>query len=162
MLFIFFCIHGELSLVIVTCPSTTALTLVYSSTTVAPSSFIVATIFSASSLGTDSFMTLGALSTNFFESTKLNPSKLLISLMTLGFAAASNAVSFSVKRDFSAAAGGSSVASSAAAAAGAAAAGAAKPPTGRSGMLRRNCSIQGQSRHRPTGLTRPERSYLQA
>jgi midasin len=107
--------------------------------TVAPSSFMVAMIFSASSLGTDSFIIFGALSTNFLESTRLNPSRALISLITLGLAAASNSFSLSVKSVFSAAAGAASSASSAAAA-GAAAGAAAKPPTGRSGMLRRDCS----------------------
>jgi midasin len=110
--------------------------------TTAPSAFIVSMIFSASSLGTDSFITLGALSTNFLESTRLRPSSCLISLMTLGLAAASNSFSFRVKSVFSAAAGAASSASSTGAAApGApAAAAAAKPPTGRSGMLRRDWS----------------------
>lgn len=113
----------------------------------APSSFIAATIFSASSFGTDSFMTLGALSTNFLESTKLRPSRFLTSLMTLGLAAASNAWSFRVKSVFSAAAGAASSSSTAAAAGAAAgAAAAAKPPTGRSGMLRRDyLAIKGAS-----------------
>lgn len=97
----------------------------------------MAMIFSASSFGTDSFICLGAASTNFLLSTKLRPSRFLISLIILGFAPASNFSSFRVKRVFSAAAGAASSASSAAA--GAAAAGAAaKPPTGRSGMLRRD------------------------
>lgn len=110
---------------------------IYSIWTTAPSSFKVAMIFSASSFGTESFMTLGALSTNFFESTKLKPSKFLISLMTFGFAAVSNDISFKLKRVFSCAAGAAS--SSGSAAAGAAAAGAAaNPPTGRSGMLSRD------------------------
>lgn len=112
----------------------------YSISTVAPSSFSVATIFSASSFGTESFISLGALSTNFLESTRLSPSRFLTSLMTLGFAAASNLTSLTLNRVFSWAAGASSSASAAAAAAGAAAAGAAaKPPTGRSGMLSRDC-----------------------
>jgi midasin len=109
--------------------------------TTAPSAFIVSMIFSASSLGTDSFMTLGALSTNFLESTRLRPSRLLISLMTLGLAPASNSFSLRVKSVFSAAAGAASSASSAAAAtepAAPAAGAAAKPPTGKSGMLRRD------------------------
>lgn len=83
-------------------------------------------------------MILGALSTNFFESTKLKPSKFLTSLMTFGFAPASNDISFTANRVFSCAAGAAS--SSASAAAGAAAAGAAaNPPTGRSGMFNRDC-----------------------
>ena len=110
---------------------------------VPPSSFNVAMIFSASSLGTDSFMTFGALSTNFLESTKLNPSMFLTSLIIFGFDPASNAVSFTVKSDFSAAAGAASSSASAAAAAcppaGPAAGAAAKAPTGRSGMFSRDC-----------------------
>jgi len=106
--------------------------------TVAPSSFIVAIIFSASSFGTDSFIILGALSTNFLLSTKLRPSRFLTSLMTLALAAASNFSSLRLNSVFSAAAGAASSASSAAAAAGAAAGAAAKPPTGRSGMFRRD------------------------
>lgn len=93
---------------------------------------------SASSFGTDSFIILGALSTNFFESTKLNPSSALISLMTLGFAPASNDISFTLNRVFSCAAGAASSSTSAGAAAGAAGP-AANPPTGRSGMLSRDC-----------------------
>jgi midasin len=112
----------------------------HSIVTVAPSSFNVAIIFSASSFGTDSFMTFGAASTNFFESTKLKPSSVLTSLMTLGLAPASKDCSLTVNKDFSCAAGAASSASSAAAAAGVAAdAGAAKPPIGRSGMLSRVC-----------------------
>lgn len=106
--------------------------------TVAPSPFMVAIIFSASSLGTESFIIFGALSTNFLLSTKLNPNRFLISLMTLGFAPVSNACSFMLNSVFSWAAGAASSASSAAAAAGAAAGAAAKPPTGRSGMFRRD------------------------
>jgi hypothetical protein len=108
----------------------------YSITTVAPISFIVLMIFSASSLGTFSFIILGALSTNFLLSTKLRPSRLLTSLMTLALDAASMPCSFRVKRCFSAAAGATSSASSAT---GAAAGAAAKPPTGRSGMLSLFC-----------------------
>lgn len=112
--------------------------LLYSIVTTAPNSFIVATIFSASSFGTDSFICFGALSTNFLESTRLSPNRFLISLMTLGLEVASNDCSFSVKSVFSAAAGAASSSSAAAAAGAAPAAGAAaKPPTGRSGMLRR-------------------------
>ena len=106
--------------------------------TTAPSSFMAATIFSASSFGTDSFMTLGALSTNFLDSTRERPRRFLTSLMTLGLAAASNFSSLRVKRVFSAAAGAAS-SSSTGAAAGAGPDAAAKPPTGRSGMLRRDC-----------------------
>lgn len=112
---------------------------VYSNSTLAPSSFSVATIFSASSFGTESFISLGALSTNFLESTKLSPSRFLISLMTLGFAAASKDTSFTENRVFSCAAGASSSGSDAAGAAAAGAA-AANPPTGKSGMLSRDCS----------------------
>jgi len=99
---------------------------------------MVSMIFSASSLGTDSFMTLGALSTNFLESTRLKPSRALISLMTLGLAAASNSLSLRVKSVFSAAAGAASSASSTTVEGAPAAGPAAKPPTGRSGMLRRD------------------------
>ena len=123
-------------------PFLCCLVFVYSMTTTAPSSFIVATIFSASSFGTDSFMSLGALSTNFLESTKLRPSKFLTSLMTLGLDPASNDCSLMVKSVFSAAAGAASSSSTGAAAG--AAGPAAKPPTGRSGMLRRVCRIEGR------------------
>lgn len=111
----------------------------YSMVTTAPRSLRVATIFSASSLGTDSFIVLGALSTNFFESTKLKPSNPLTSLIILGLAEASKDMSLSVNRVFSAAAGAASSCSAAAGAAtGAAAAAAANPPTGRSGMFSRD------------------------
>lgn len=73
----------------------------HSIVTVAPSSFIVATIFSASSFGTDSFIILGALSTNFLLSTKLSPNKPLTSLITFAFAAVSNACSLMLNRVFS-------------------------------------------------------------
>ncbi len=105
--------------------------------TTAPSSLRAATIFSASSLGTDSFIVLGALSTNFFESTKLRPSMLFTSLMTLGLAAASKDISLRVNSVFSAGAGAASSGSAAAGAAAGAAA-AANPPTGRSGMFSRD------------------------
>jgi midasin len=85
-------------------------------------------------------MSLGALSTNFLESTKLRPSKFLTSLMTLGLDPASNDCSLMVKSVFSAAAGAASSSSTGAAAG--AAGPAAKPPTGRSGMLRRVCKIR--------------------
>lgn len=111
--------------------------------TVAPRSFMVAMIFSASSFGTDSFIILGALSTNFLESTRLRPSRFLTSLMILALAAGSNFSSLRLKSVFSAAAGAASSGSSAAAAAGAAppAGPAEKPPTGRSGMLSRDCEF---------------------
>ena len=112
----------------------------YSITTVAPRSFIVAMIFSASSLGTFSLSILGALSTNFLLSTKLRPSMLLTSLMTLALAVGSMPCSFRVKRFFSWAGAAASSASSTGAAAGAA----AKPPTGRSGMLSLLCATGGQ------------------
>lgn len=112
---------------------------IHSITTTPPSALIVATIFSPSSLLTPSLSTLGALSTNFLLSTRLSPSMDLTSLMILGFDAASNDCSFSVKRDFSAAGGG---ASSSSAAAAAAAAGAAEAVAGAakemSGMFRRD------------------------
>jgi midasin len=97
---------------------------------------MVAIIFSASSLGTFSFMSLGALSTNFLLSTRLRPSRLLTSLMTLALDAASKPWSLRLKRVFSAAAGAASSGSSTAAGAAGAA---AKPPTGRSGMLSLVC-----------------------
>src|SRR3569833_1080802 len=119
---------------------------VYSNTTVAPSSIMVAMIFSASSFGTASFMSFGALSTNFFESTKLRPSKLLISLMTLGLEPASKAVSLRLNTVFSADAGAaSSSASTAAGAAGAAAA--ANPPMGMSVLFSRDCASGRQHIH---------------
>ena len=111
--------------------------------TTAQSSLRVAIIFSASSLGTDSFMVLGALSTNFLESTKLKPSKLFTSLMTFGLAVVSNDISLSVNSVFSAGAGAASSASAAAGAAAGAAA-AANPPTGRSGMFSRDCNRSRQ------------------
>lgn len=115
--------------------------LFYSMTTLAPTAFRVSMIFSASSLGTDSFIILGTDSTNFLLSTRERPSRLLISLMTLALEAASTVSSFRLKRVFSCAAG---AASSSSAAAGAAAApppgpaATAKPPTGRSGIFRRD------------------------
>ncbi|KAK7560788.1 hypothetical protein IWX92DRAFT_28764 [Phyllosticta citricarpa] len=118
---------------VIACPNAR----LYSMTTTAPRAFIVSMIFSHSSLGTFSFICLGALSTNFFESTKLRPSMLLTSLMTLGFAPASKLCSFRVKSVFSCAAGAASSSSAASAAAGAAAGAAAKPPTGMSGMFKR-------------------------
>ena len=108
----------------------------YSIVTIPPNALMVSIIFSDSSFGTPSFICFGALSTNFLLSTKLNPSRLLISLMILGLAAASKDLSVSVNKVFSWAAGaGSSSSTTAGAAAGAAAA--AKPPTGKSGMFRR-------------------------
>lgn len=104
--------------------------------TTAPSSFIVAMIFSASSLGTLSFSVLGALSTNFLLSTSESPSRPFTSLIILALAPASKETSLRANRVFSCAAGAGSSASSAAAAGAAGAA--AKPPTGRSGMLRRD------------------------
>ncbi|KAF1937408.1 midasin [Clathrospora elynae] len=109
--------------------------------TVAPSAFSVSTIFSASSLGTPSFIILGALSTNFLLSTKLSPSIDLTSLMTFGFAPASNFSSLRLKSVFSWAAGAASSSSTGAAAAGPAAP-AANPPMGMSGMFRRVCMSQ--------------------
>jgi hypothetical protein len=74
-------------------------------------------------------------------STRERPSRPLISLMTLALEAASTVSSFRLKRVFSCAAG---AASSSSAAAGAAAppgaAATAKPPTGRSGIFRRDCT----------------------
>src|SRR4051812_28640944 len=105
--------------------------------TTAPNAFKVAMIFSASSLGTLSFNNLGALSTNFLLSTKLRPNMLLISLITLGLAAASNDSSFRLNIVFSAGAGAASSSSTGAgAAAPGAAAGAANAM---SGMFSRDC-----------------------
>ncbi|KAM3068055.1 hypothetical protein ACMFMG_012214 [Clarireedia jacksonii] len=107
----------------------------YSIVTTAPSSFKVAMIFSASSFGTPSFIIFGALSTNFLLSTKLKPSMLLISLMILGFAAASNEASLRLKRDFSCCTGAASSSSTGAAAG---AGPAANPPMGISGIFSRD------------------------
>jgi hypothetical protein len=114
--------------------------MAYSIMAVAPSALSVSTIFSASSLGTPSFIILGALSTNFLLSTNESPSMLLISLITLGFDPASNFSSLRLKSVFSAAAGAASSSSAAgAAAAGPAPPAATKPPMGMSGMFRRVC-----------------------
>lgn len=110
----------------------------HSITTTAPSAFSVATMPSPSSFGTASRIIFGAPSTNFLLSTKLRPSMLLISLITFGFAAASKLCSFRLNSVFSSCFAGASSSSAGAAAAGADGP-AAKPPTGRSGMLRRLC-----------------------
>lgn len=112
----------------------TQTTLPQSIVTTPPNPFIVSTIFSDSSLGTPSFICFGALSTNFLLSTKLRPSRLLISLMILGLAVASKDLSVSVNSVFSCTAGAASSSSTGAGAAGAAKA----PPMGMSGMLRRD------------------------
>lgn len=111
----------------------------YSISTTPPNALIVSTIFVPSSFVTPSFITFGTLSTNFFESIKLNPSIDLTSLMIFDFAAASNDFNFNVNNDFSAGAGAASSSGSAAAAA----AGAAPPATAgaakdMSGMFRRD------------------------
>ncbi|EEQ41685.1 hypothetical protein CLUG_05813 [Clavispora lusitaniae ATCC 42720] len=67
----------------------TVLQTPYSKETLAPKPSKVALILSASSLATFSFNTLGAASTNFLDSTKDKPNKLLTSLMILGLALAS-------------------------------------------------------------------------
>ena len=108
--------------------------------TTAPNAFIDSIIFSDSSFGTPSFICFGAPSTNFLLSTKLKPSILLISLITFGFAAASNDLSVRVKSVFSWAAGAATSSSTGAAAAAGAAGPAAKLPMGISGILRRDCT----------------------
>lgn len=108
----------------------------HSIVTTAPSPFRVSIIFSDSSLGTPSFICLGALSTNFLLSTKLKPSKPLISLIILGFAAASNDLSVRVKSVFSCATGPACSSSTGAGGTGAAA---KAPPMGISGILSRDC-----------------------
>ncbi|KAI7596182.1 hypothetical protein KC316_g22 [Hortaea werneckii] len=117
------------------------LQLVYSILTTPPRPFKVSTIFSASSLGTPSFITLGADSTNFLLSTKLSPSMFLISLMIFGLAAVSNESNFSVKSVFSSCLGAASSGSSAGAAAAWAGPAAANPPTGMSGILSRDWAL---------------------
>ena len=109
----------------------------YSIDTFPPNASKVLIIFSASSLGTPSFNTLGALSANFLLSTRLRPSIDLTSLIILGFDVGSKDSSFRVKSVFAAGAG---AASSSSTGGGAAAAG--PPDDGAenvmSGMLRRD------------------------
>lgn len=96
---------------------------IYSKTILPPTASMASLIFSASSLVTPSLSTLGAASTNFLDSTKLNPRRFLTSLMILGLLLASKDSSFKVKMVFSL--GASSAGASSAAAAGAGAAPAA-------------------------------------
>jgi midasin len=110
--------------------------MTYSMTTTAPSALSASTIFCASSLGTPSFISLGALSTNFLLSTRLRLSRFLISLMTFGLDPASNDSSLRLNSVFSCLTGAASSSSSAAAGA-AACAGAAKAASGASGMFSR-------------------------
>lgn len=139
-------VHGSNSAHNASLPSPTPkLPLSQSMVTTAPRPFIVSMIFSDSSFGTPSFICFGALSTNFLLSTKLNPNMPLISLITLGFDAASNDLSVRVKRVFSCAAGAASSSSTGAAGAGAAAA--EKPPMGMSGILRRDCRAVKPRQH---------------
>lgn len=99
--------------------------MVYSKTTLAPKPSKVDLIFSASSLATLSFNTLGAASTNFLDSTKDKPNKLLTSLIIFGLALASKDSNLTAKMVCS------STTSLTSSSAGAAAAGAAAPAAGR-------------------------------
>jgi hypothetical protein len=115
---------------------------IYSIDTFPPNASKVLTIFSASSLGTPSFSTLGALSANFLLSTRLSPSIDLTSLMIFGFDVGSKDSSFRVKSVFAAGAGAASSSSTGGGAA------AAAPPEleaekDMSGILRRDWRRRG-------------------